>query len=222
MKKLLLTTAFVILGIISSNAQVWIGVSGNYNTGKPKNKFVNLNNSDFRIKHHTFYSAIPEIGYSFKNAPISLGFAFQYQYEKNKLYDGRNDFHYDGYSSNKTYIISPYLRFNVCSIEKFTFFLDCAFDYISIKKDASVTQHSPWSTYNRVSFHEKNKGWQTGIKPGIAFHPTKRWTAVFHYGFIGYGTTFLKNVDSSANPEGAGFNIDFSSKIATFGLYYNF
>ena len=221
MKKLLLTTVLLIIGILTSHAQVWIGASGNFNTGKPQNKFIIVNDKNFKLKHHTFYKAIPEIGYSFKNSPVSLGFAFYYQYEMNKLYDGRNNSYYDGYSSDKKCVFSPYLRINVCKIEKFTLFLDCAFDYVRVKTDARVTMHRGNVSYNLVNMHEKGNGWQAGIKPGIAFHPTKRWTAVFHYGFLGYGTSFIENEDNSANPENSGFNVDFSARIAAFGLYYN-
>ena len=93
--------------------------------------------------------------------------------------------------------------------------IDGAFDFIGWRDKYNVDGEI---TYGR----DLQKTWQAGIKPGIAFHPTEKWAAVFHIGFIGYSKGSLGGIDNFPFPYDPGFSVDFSASTATFGLYYNF
>ena len=57
-------------------------------------------------------------------------------------------------------------------------------------------------------------GYRVGLQPGIAWMPTKHWTAAFRFAFIGYNKCGFYGED--------GFNMTFATSAPAFGLYYNF
>ena len=196
MKKVLLTLVLAFAGIISANAQLWLGGSMAFNTNK------------YEDTRGTYYFLGPEVGYSFGNWSVAT--ALGYSSGITSHIGGQTN----KYIVNAFYVM-PYVRYNVCSIEKFNFFLDGAFDFIGWRDKYNL---DGFISYGR----DLQTTWQAGIKPGIAFHPTKKWTAVFHLGFIGYSKGSLGGIDNFPFPYDPGFSVDFSASTATFGLYYNF
>lgn len=178
MKKLFLTLALALAGIFTANAQVWIGGSTNGTFNKEISKF----------------EIAPEIGYSFESVPLTIAVGAHYGYLKEKT---------TGLDLSVNYItLSPYLRYSICNIEKFGFFLDLTGDFGL--KDC--------------------EGYRVGLQPGIAWMPTQHWTAAFRCGFIGYNQLEgfeLLNGGSSVYGD-KGFNFGFAAAAPTFGLYYNF
>ena len=178
MKKLFLTLALAFAGIMGANAQVWIGGSANGTFNKEISKF----------------EIAPEIGYSFESVPLTIAVGAHYGYLKEKT---------TGLDLSVNYItLSPYLRYSICNIEKFGFFLDLTGDFGL--KDC--------------------EGYRVGLQPGIAWMPTQHWTAAFRCGFIGYNQLEgfeLLNGGSSVYGD-KGFNFGFAAAAPTFGLYYNF
>ena len=178
MKKLFLTLVIAFAGIFTANAQVWLGgsIGGTFNKEK----------STFEIA--------PEIGYSFDAVPLTIAVAANYGFLKADIL---------GQDYTKNYIIlSPYLRYSICNIEKFAMFLDLTGDFGL--KDC--------------------KGYRVGLQPGIAWMATEHWTAAFRFGFIGYnqieGFEALNNGKSIYGEKG--FNFGFAAAAPSFGLYYNF
>ena len=108
MKKLFLVLALAFGGIFTANAQVWLG-------GSAKADVAN---------GFTGFGIAPEIGYSFNNVPLTLACAADFNYAKVQKFDG---------VWNLT--LTPYVRYTVAQIEKFSFALD-AMAEIGVK-DAS-------------------------------------------------------------------------------------
>ena len=196
MKKVLLTLVLAFAGIISANAQLWLGGSMAFNTNK------------YEDTRGTYYFLGPEVGYSFGNWSVAT--ALGYSSGITSHIGGQTN----KYIVNAFYVM-PYVRYNVCSIEKFNFFLDGAFDFIGWRDKYNL---DGFISYGR----DLQTTWQAGIKPGIAFHPTEKWAAVFHIGFIGYSKGSLGGIDHFPFPYDPGFSFDFSASTSTFGLYYNF
>ena len=178
MKKLFLTLALAFVGIFSANAQLWIGGSTNGAFNKEMNRF----------------EIAPEIGYSFKGAPLTIALGAHYGFMQEKL---------TGANLTANYItLSPYLRYSICNIEKFGLFLDLTGDFGL--RDC--------------------EGFRVGLQPGIAWMPTKHWTAAFRWGFIGYNNLEgFELLNGGASIYGdKGFTFGFAAAAPTFGLYYNF
>ena len=170
MKKLFLTLALAFAGIMSANAQLWLGGSAGARVQK----------GDFDI------SIAPEIGYSFNNSPFSVAAAFNLILTKDS--DLLDDGVYWGL------VASPYVRYNITSVEKFNFFVDLTGDF-----------YLP---------EVKEMGWRVGLQPGIAWMATEHWTAAARVGFLGYNKCPLYGDQ--------GFVMGFQAAIPTIGLYYNF
>jgi hypothetical protein len=166
MKKLFLVLALAFVGIFTANAQVWIGGSANAT--------INKNVTNFAIA--------PEVGYSFTGTPWTIAVAANYTFNKFDQMDATNGL-----------ILSPYVRYSICNIEKFTLFMDLTGDFDETSK-----------TF----------GYRVGLQPGIAWMATKHWTAAFRFAFIGY---------NHCNYYGdEGFRMNFATSAPGFGLYYNF
>ena len=131
------------------------------------------------------FKIVPEIGYSFQNSHWTIAAAANYNYN-----DGVNEL-----------ILSPYVRYSVCNIEKFALFMDLTGDF----------------GISGV------KGYRVGLQPGIAWMATKHWTAAFRFAFLGYNQLdgFSQSDDASAYGQD-GFVVDFAAAAPMFGLYYNF
>ncbi len=170
MKKLFLTLALAFVGIFGANAQVWIGgsTSGTFN------------------KEVTRFEIAPEIGYSFTGTPWTIAVGANYGFQNVKLVG-------DLSTTTQTLILSPYVRYSICSIEKFGMFLDLTGDF-DVLSD--------------------NFGYRVGLQPGIAWMATKHWTAAFRFAFVGYNKCGFYGEE--------GFRFGFAAAAPTFGLYYNF
>ena len=180
MKKLFLVLALAFAGIFTANAQVWIGGS----------------TSVFAGKDHAKFTIAPEVGYSFPNTKWTIAIGANYAMDYTKYTDILNTVHKD-YTHNL--ILSPYVRYSICNIEKFAMFLDLTGDFDVLSEEF---------------------GYRVALQPGIAWMATKHWTAAFRFGIIGYNhcDAFCEN---PLLPE-YGFNFGFAAAAPTFGLYYNF
>ena len=63
------------------------------------------------------------------------------------------------------------------------------------------------------------KGFEAGISPGVAIALSNRFSAVAHFGFLGYNDG--KGV-GNYSVVGKGFSLDFSGYQSQFGFYYSF
>ena len=165
MKKLFLVLALAFVGIFTANAQVWVGGSTSATINKDVTKFA----------------IAPEVGYSFTGTPWTIAVAADYTLYK-----------LDGFDANHGIILSPYVRYSICNIEKFAMFLDLTGDF-------------------GLKGHE---GYRVGLQPGIAWMATEHWTAAFRFAFIGYNHCDFYGDE--------GFRMNFATSAPGFGLYYNF
>ena len=104
MKKLALVLALVFAGVMSVNAQVWVG----------------LNNIGTQIeKNHTAFSIAPEVGYTInKQWTIALG--VDYMYDKNDVWNTKDN----------VLSLQPYVRYVGGTIgKKFSLFADLCGDF---------------------------------------------------------------------------------------------
>ena len=164
MKKVFLTLAVVFMAM-AANAQVWMGGS--------TSAVINDN--------HTNFTIAPEVGYSFTGTPWTVACAVDFGYNKYDKMDGMTNL-----------ILSPYVRYSICNIEKFAMFLDLTGDF-------------------GVSGVE---GYRVGLQPGIAWMATEHWTAAFRFAFLGYNHSDFYGEQ--------GFRMSFATAAPGFGLYYNF
>ncbi len=165
MKKLFLVLALAFVGIFTANAQVWVGGSTSATINKDVTKFA----------------IAPEVGYSFTGTPWTVAVAADYALTK-----------YDGFDAGHGLILSPYVRYSICNIEKFALFMDLTGDF-------------------GLKGYE---GYRVGLQPGIAWMATEHWTAAFRFAFIGYNHCDYYGEE--------GFRMNCATSAPGFGLYYNF
>ena len=140
MKKLFLTLALAFVGIMSANAQLWLG--GSVGAGF--------------TKHYTSFSLAPEVGYSFKSTPLTIAAEVDYSFSKVKDFD-----------ANHELTLKPYIRCNIASVEKFNVFLDLTGDFgvvhndgwaISLRPGVAWMATEHWTAAFRFAFAQYDHG----------------------------------------------------------------
>jgi len=107
MKKRLLTLIIALFGVLSVQAQIWIGGSANATLGKELKTF----------------SIAPDVGYCIPNTPFSIACAVEYA---GTLQNGEDYCH--------SVTISPYFRYDICEIgERFSLFVDLVSDFDALE-----------------------------------------------------------------------------------------
>ena len=126
----------------------------------------------------------PEIGYNINSQwTIASGLKYQFTQIDDAIL---------GKTTVNRFIVSPYVRYVGGTIgHKFSLFLDLVGD---------VDLLSP-------------QMWEAGLKPGIAWQATEKFTAAFRFGFLGYDHFFER---------GKGIFMDCSLETGSIGIYYNF
>lgn len=110
MKKLVLTLAIVFAGIMSANAQVWVG--GGLGADIQKN--------------HTCISLAPEVGYMIPDSPFTVALGAIYNYGKTHV-------------ATNTLSLQPYFRYAPLTIAgKFVLFFDLTGDFNLLDADKSA------------------------------------------------------------------------------------
>ena len=154
---------------------------------------------DFDNNRTTFQLA-PEVGYTLSDK-WAVGVALNCNYN----YYGRYDL------KATTLAVNPYVRYTVAEFGAFKFFVDgeVACGAMSIKRD----------NMDSVS----GSCWEIGLKPGIAFNLSKKFTLTTHLGFLGYRDYDDKfNITYYTNNFQKGFGFNLTNEIGFVSLYYNF
>ena len=185
MKKLFLTLVIAFAGVLSANAQVWMGGSVNFNRTKANEDA----NASFK------YGIAPEIGFTI--APkwdIALALGYQGAYEK----DADTKYYTNMISVN------PYARYTVVELGKVGFFIDGGFAW----------NHGVNRVKNDyVDTKVKSNEYWFGLKPGIKFVANEKLTFAAHIGSFGYNkiedgeSNFGLNVDNTAFTFGVWWNL---------------
>jgi hypothetical protein len=140
MKKLFLTLALAFAGILTANAQLWIG-------GSVGAQFT---------KNVSAFTLAPEIGYSFHGAPLTIAAEVDYKFAKPKDVKAAHEL-----------ILKPYLRCNLAKIEKFGLFLDLTGDVgvvnnkgyaISLRPGVAWMATEHWTAAFRFAFLQYDHG----------------------------------------------------------------
>ena len=177
MKKLFLVLVLAFAGIFTANAQVWMGGS----------------TSVYASKNITTFSIAPEVGYCIPNTKWTVAAGVTYGLRDVKVFG-------DTHNTTHTLIFSPYVRYSIMDIEKFSMFLDLTGDLDLLSKG-------------------ENFGYRIALQPGIAWMATEHWTAAFRFALLGYNhCDYYLN---ESEPE-YGFKFGFAAAAPSFGLYYNF
>jgi hypothetical protein len=143
---------------------------------------------------------------------------------------------YGGDIKRTVFSIAPEIGYNIS--DKFAVAASVNFSYAKEKNDWMEQKESGFvfNPYVRYSFLKKGivsafidgsiafgvsdfKGFEAGIRPGVAVSLTERFSAAIHFGFIGYNNG--KGVGNYA-VAGKGFGIDFSGYQSSLGFYYSF
>lgn len=122
MKKALLTLIIVLAGLLSAQAQVWIGGSVDARFGKESKSF----------------SIAPDVGYCIPNTPFSIACALEYggTFQTDETY-------------THSLIVSPYFRSNICDIgERFSLFVDLVSDIDVLEFGSFDVGLSPGISFN--------------------------------------------------------------------------
>lgn len=185
MKKVILA-ALVAVASLSANAQVYVGGSLGFATGKAGDGADNI--SKFAI--------LPEVGYSFNEkwaAGIQIGFT-----------TANGDFNADGFpitnpkwgKSLSEFTVSPYARFTFAKTGIASFFVDGGF-------------------VAKFLNNSRGNVWQIGVRPGVKLSASEKVDFVAQLGYLGYswksknagkGNVFGLGVDNTAINFGVYYN----------------
>ncbi len=185
MKKILMTMVAA-FAAVSMNAQVYVGGELGFTSSK-------VNGGDSK----TSFKILPEIGYNLDET-MSLGIVLGYE-------QGNATESFEAYAVNdkaKSFIINPYLRYNVLKAGNVTFFGDLSVLYKNQDEDRGY----------------KVNTFGVGLKPGIAVALSDKFSFVSHIGFLGWQQS---KADSDGAKASSSIGLDLKNNL-TFGLYYNF
>ncbi|MDR2064281.1 MAG: hypothetical protein LBP85_01020 [Prevotellaceae bacterium] len=198
MKKIILSAIFVMATVFGANAQThkWF-IGGELAFWSSKIEAYSLIpefGAFYANTKVTAFSIAPEIGYNISDR-FAVAASLNFSYVKAKAED--NDYYYVEEEKVSGFIINPYLRYTFLKKGIVSAFVDAsaAFGISDIK------------------------GFEAGIKPGVALALTERFSVVAHFGFAGYNNG--KSVGNYA-AAGKGFGIDFSGYQSSLGFYYSF
>ncbi|MDR2652974.1 MAG: hypothetical protein LBC68_11815 [Prevotellaceae bacterium] len=195
MKRIILSAIFVMATIFSANAQEhkWF-IGGEFAFWSSEfEHYTSVPEFDSYIPAGTkltAFSIAPEIGYNISDK-FAVAASINFSYAKVK-----ND---DYYVNEKIsgFIINPYIRY-------------------SFLKKGIVSAFIDGSAAFGISDF---KGFEAGIRPGVAIALTERFSVAVHFGFVGYNNG--KGIGNYAEA-GKGFGIDFSGYQSSLGFYYAF
>ena len=122
MKRLFLTIALAFIGVVTAQAQIWLGGSVNATANKEVKTF----------------SVAPDVGYCIPNTPFSFACAVEYS---GTLVSG------EAYTHSLT--VSPYFRYDICEIgERFSLFVDLAADFDALEFNSFDIGLAPGVSFN--------------------------------------------------------------------------
>ncbi len=142
-------------------------------------------------ENETEFNLLPEVGYNL-NSTWAVGATVGYTHNYN-----------DGFSRNLGKI-QPYARYTYFGNEKVSLFVDGGIDL-----GFGASKFGGESSDTAVTYG-------IGIKPGLSYHISSKFSLVAHLGFIGYQGG---NDASHAADQGG---IKFNTNDLTFGFYYHF
>ncbi|MDR2652973.1 MAG: hypothetical protein LBC68_11810 [Prevotellaceae bacterium] len=203
MKRIILSAIFVMATVFSANAQThkWFAGGGlGFWSSKSDNLFSAIHTIDdiylnyFPEVKTTVFSIAPEIGYNISDK-FAIAASVNFVYSTTTF--SENDYWSINDDKQSGFIINPYVRY-------------------SFLKKGIVSAFIDGSLAFGISDF---KGFEAGIKPGVAIALTERFIAVVHFGFVGYNNG--KGIGNYAEA-GKGFGIDFSGYQSSLGFYYSF
>lgn len=207
MKKLFLTLVVAFAGILSANAQVWMGGSFNFNRLK-----VN-EDADAAFT----YGIAPEVGVSIAprwDVALAIGYqgahatdllSFQAatgNMNVSGLLNADEVLNADDYYQNDI-TFNPYVRYKVFELGKVGFFIDGGFAW-----NHGVYREKNEEIDNKV---KTNEYW-FGLKPGVSFAASDNITFAAHIGSFGYD----KVEDGASN-----FGLNVNNSAFTLGLWWS-
>lgn len=141
--------------------------------------------------NNTELQILPEIGYNLgENIAIGTVIGYDYTYT-------------DGFKLNLV-VFNPYLRYSFLTNDRVRLFVDCGVDLGFGKSKVGDVSSDTAVTYG------------IGIKPGISYALSDKFSVVAHLGFLGYQGG---NDASHAASQGG---LALSGNDLSIGLYYNF
>lgn len=141
---------------------------------------------------------VPEVGYNLDDK-MSIG-----------VQVGFGTKSYEDVSATDSYtewVIKPYLRYKFVQAGNFSVFGDATIGYGQEKTSPKVGDDM---TYNK---------WTFGVRPGISYNLSDRFSLVSTIGWLGYTT---KKLDADNAKTASDFGLDLSGENITFSLFYNF
>lgn len=144
----------------------------------------------------TSYKFIPEIGYNFTD-DMAVGIAFGWL--------GSNK------GGAKAFSMNPYLRYTFLKQGMVSVFADATVGYAHAYSDP---------IYEDKRFKSVD-GIEAGIKPGVAFNVTDKFSVVAHVGFLGWEQVKLENY-TGGTAKRNNYGLDLDGNNLSLSLYYKF
>lgn len=188
--KKVLLTLMALIVSVAVNAQVWIGGSLGFWSNSDAEEYASS------VETKSWRSVLLEVGYNLSEE-WAIAAGLEYGYHK------FGDFNGTPIEATHSYSIAPYARYNFIRKGDLKLFLDGGFEIISMGSD-----------------EQEYTIWNVGIKPGISYSLTEKFSLVAHMGLLGYqkvddnllgGSLIYRN----------GFDFDFDNNMS-FGVYYSF
>lgn len=188
--KKILMTLVVAAMAVSANAQLYVGGGVGYGSEK-----LDVDGAESVAS----WKIIPEVGYNFTD-DMAVGIAFGWE--------GSNK------GGQKSFEINPYFRYTFFNQGMVSLFADATVGY-------KHYYSNPTAKINGVSTHvEEYNVFGAGLKPGVAFNVTEKFSVVAHVGFLGWQQDKWKLNGATTKKNAYGFDLDGNN--LTLSLYYKF
>ncbi|MBQ7472152.1 MAG: outer membrane beta-barrel protein [Prevotella sp.] len=175
---------------VSANAQLYVGGGVAYGTEK-----LDTDGAESVAS----WKFVPEIGYNFTD-DMAAGIAFGWE--------GSNK------GGQKSFEINPYFRYTFLKEGMVSLFADASVGY-------KHYYSNPTANINGVDTKvEEYNVLSAGIKPGVAFNVTEKFSVVAHVGFFGWQQDKCKYLGQTTKKNAYRANLDGNDIVLS--LYYNF
>ena len=187
MKSKALSIAIALCGIISANAQLYVGGSLNVSVGSQRVKQL-----DNKTNPSYSFSLSPEIGYNLsEKTAIGLSFSLGSSSSKNSNLGLSPDGTWIGVTNKfnaKSFQISPYFRYSLFKWKKINL-LGTASVYAG-----KVENKNEYSYYQEEIVNKtKQTYWGMNVHPVLIYNLSGKWAIVSHLTFISFGFTQVKS-----------------------------
>lgn len=176
MKKLVLTITFVVMAVITCNAQFYVGGNLGYSSSSSSTK-TSYGSQSYESKNDGYSDLVfsPKVGF-FINSKMSVGVSFSYNPYTDKRYSSKTVDQTEIDYKYKSWSVNPYLRYTVAQVGNLS---------IMAEVSAGIHGDNPTVKTGKISSDSaKISGYSFGLVPVVSYKLSNKFSLETYVNFL--------------------------------------